>query len=349
MNLQYCGSSSPVNKFRFGALFDVIGNVWQWTESLFYAFKGFEVYPLYEDFSTPTFDGQHNIIKGGSWASTGNLAVRDSRFAFRRHFYQHAGFRYLESSEEVQTFESDYIDDPLVVEECERGWGENEYCFANLSEELAKRSIALAKNKKKALVVGCGTGRTVFELARDFDEVEGIDSSARVFRVAVAMKAKGNIHYILKSEGDNVTIKEKYLDSYKLSSTKERVSFFQADAANLKQMYKDYDLIIAEVMLNKTYDPKHFLEMIHDRINKDGILVVAHSPQWSEDITTKDNWLGGYRGDDGEIVLSATTIDRILEKKFNKIGKSSKISYLVSNEESQMLLKVADVTFWQIR
>lgn len=43
----------------------------------------------------PTFDTRHNVFCGGSWASTGNEATRHARFAFRRHFYQHASFRYV--------------------------------------------------------------------------------------------------------------------------------------------------------------------------------------------------------------------------------------------------------------
>ena len=58
-------------------------------------FNNFTVHPLYDDFSTPTFDGKHNLIKGGSWISTGNELLKSSRYAFRRHFYQHAGFRYV--------------------------------------------------------------------------------------------------------------------------------------------------------------------------------------------------------------------------------------------------------------
>jgi hypothetical protein len=64
-----------------------------------YPFTGFEVHPIYDDFTMPTFDDKHNMIKGGSWISTGNLRIPQSRYAFRRHFFQHAGFRLVEPSD----------------------------------------------------------------------------------------------------------------------------------------------------------------------------------------------------------------------------------------------------------
>ena len=48
---------------------------------------------MHRSFSTPCFDGAHNMIMGGSWASTGDEASAYSRFHFRPHFFQHAGLR----------------------------------------------------------------------------------------------------------------------------------------------------------------------------------------------------------------------------------------------------------------
>lgn len=86
-------SSTPVNHFKHGPFYDVIGNVWQWTRTPMYPFNGFKCHPTYDDFTIPTFDDQHNLFKGGSWVSCGNLASPFSRYAFRRHFFQFAGFR----------------------------------------------------------------------------------------------------------------------------------------------------------------------------------------------------------------------------------------------------------------
>ena len=124
INLERYASSCPVDECAFGDFYDIVGNVWQWTETPISGFAGFEVHPWYDDFSTPTFDTQHNLIKGGSWISTGNEATRDSRYAFRRHFYQHAGFRYVES--EADEFDvtdvrvnADYL--PVKIEQLKRG------------------------------------------------------------------------------------------------------------------------------------------------------------------------------------------------------------------------------------
>lgn len=95
LNLAHFASSVSVDTFFHGKVYDAIGNVWQWTSSTMDGFEGFAPHVLYDDFSVPTFDTKHNILKGGSWISTGNEIVRASRYAFRRHFIQHAGFRYV--------------------------------------------------------------------------------------------------------------------------------------------------------------------------------------------------------------------------------------------------------------
>lgn len=57
---------------------------------------------LVQDFSTPVFDGQHHVIVGGSFASTGNEASVFSRQNFRPHFHQHAGFRLVAPMKEEE-------------------------------------------------------------------------------------------------------------------------------------------------------------------------------------------------------------------------------------------------------
>ena len=47
--------------------------------------------------SSATFLNCYVIFQGGSWVSTGDEASRFARYAFRRHFFQHLGFRVVKS------------------------------------------------------------------------------------------------------------------------------------------------------------------------------------------------------------------------------------------------------------
>eukprot|EP00117_Sycon_ciliatum_P002388 scpid36519/ scgid5121/ Iron(II)-dependent oxidoreductase EgtB len=99
LNMSFC-SSTPVDYYKKNSagFFDTMGNVWQWTEDHFNGLPGAKFDYLYHDFSTPYYDGWHNLILGGSWISTGDSASSFARFWFRRHFFQHMGFRVVRST-----------------------------------------------------------------------------------------------------------------------------------------------------------------------------------------------------------------------------------------------------------
>lgn len=64
--------TTPVNTYPNGrsayGCNDMLGNVWEWTASIFDAYEGFTSYP-YTGYSQVYFDGQHQVLKGGSWAT----------------------------------------------------------------------------------------------------------------------------------------------------------------------------------------------------------------------------------------------------------------------------------------
>jgi len=97
------GSESPVNFSTpsQSGFYDVFGNVWEWCEDYFAPLPGFKAHYLYSDFSMPCFDNEHNIIMGGSFISTGDEASCWARYSFRRHFFQHAGFRLVHPKEKT--------------------------------------------------------------------------------------------------------------------------------------------------------------------------------------------------------------------------------------------------------
>jgi iron(II)-dependent oxidoreductase len=61
------------------------GNVWEWTGDKFEGYAGFKPYP-YPEYSEEWFDGDHRVLRGGSWATREPLLRTSFRNFFRRHF-----------------------------------------------------------------------------------------------------------------------------------------------------------------------------------------------------------------------------------------------------------------------
>ncbi len=71
------------------------GLVWEWTDSWFAPYPRFTAYP-YPGYSAHYFDGQHKVLRGGSWATPANLR----RPSFRNWYPPHirhifAGLRWV--------------------------------------------------------------------------------------------------------------------------------------------------------------------------------------------------------------------------------------------------------------
>lgn len=348
INLEHYASSCPVDQFQQGPLFDIIGNVWQWTETPITGFEGFQVHPYYDDFSTPTFDGQHNLIKGGSWISTGNEATRDARYAFRRHFYQHAGFRYVVSEQEV-TFEPDvYESDPLIAMYCDMHYGPEHFGVPNFPARMASLCAERMQGRPctRALDLGCATGRSSFELAKTFAHVTGLDFSARFIRIGVELQRRGRIRYTIPTEGALETFCEQRLDALGLAETADRVEFFQADACNLKPIYDEYDLVLAANLLDRLYAPRKFLADIAGRIRPGGLLVLASPYSWDKQYTEPAEWLGGYRVA-GEPYSTLEGLQDALRDTFALVGEPEQIPFVIRETARKHQHTVSEVTVWE--
>ncbi|HKR01678.1 MAG TPA: ergothioneine biosynthesis protein EgtB [Pyrinomonadaceae bacterium] len=81
--------TTPVGSFARGAspygCLDMTGNVWEWTSSPFLGYAGFKAFP-YPEYSETWFDGDHRVLKGGSWATQASSLRISFRNFFRRQF-----------------------------------------------------------------------------------------------------------------------------------------------------------------------------------------------------------------------------------------------------------------------
>jgi 5-histidylcysteine sulfoxide synthase/putative 4-mercaptohistidine N1-methyltranferase len=349
INLEHFASSCPVDKFKQTEFYDVIGNVWQWTESPIDGYEGFKVHPLYDDFSTPTFDGQHNLIKGGSWMSTGNEATRDSRYAFRRHFHQHAGFRYVSSKSE---------DVPITaVTKCEmqtdvsrllhHHFGLSSYQVNHDLQQILKLVQPYVSPDSKVLDLGCGAGRLAFELAKITNHVDGIDFTARHIQHCLDLKEQGQLRFAMPTQGEIFDFHEVTLESLGFEQSPENLHFAQGDGLNLKPQFTDYDVAICYRVIEYSYHPQVLLQQLSQRVKAGGVVVLGSSYAWDQSITDVPNWIGGFKRN-GENLSSEVHLFEIMSAEFDLLEETQVSSQFELDQRTSQTAN-NHITIWRKR
>jgi 5-histidylcysteine sulfoxide synthase len=275
-NLHF-GSEGPVDLFAANSrgFHDVLGNVWQWSEDSFHPLPGFEIHPYYVDFSTPCFDGEHQMILGGSFISTGDEASAWARFHFRPHFFQHAGFRLVLSDEEAvpagqDTPDNKYEEDAVLNQYMLFHWGaedaqRDEQISAAIGhpqtqpfmQTMAGLVAKYSERRGAVLDLGCAVGRASFELARDFRGVMGIDNSQRFIQTAERLRQKGALPYQRLESGHFSTPMMAVIDP---EIERSRVSFRVGDACQLPAVHRPYDAVLMSNLLCCLPDPAGCLQ-----------------------------------------------------------------------------------------
>ncbi|MEY8200059.1 MAG: 5-histidylcysteine sulfoxide synthase, partial [Colwellia sp.] len=376
INNEYFASSCPVNMFSQGEFYDIVGNVWQWTESAIDGFNGFSVHPLYDDFSTPTFDGKHNLIKGGSWISTGNEAMQNSRYAFRRHFFQHAGFRYVVSTNEnvPNLADNHYETDTHVCQQLHNHFEQLNSLSASLSlaeqqsskgQSLTTNEQPLANNYLKTLAntiikavdkyrgipmptcldLGCNVGGLSFMLAQYCSHIDAVDFSARYIQYGVKLQQGESIRYVMPREGELIDFHEFTLPTG-LHVESNDIHFSQGDISNLKNIFIGYDVIVVQNVLEQSYDPALFLAHIHQRLNAQGLLVIISDYQFTEKTTEKVKWLGGQKIN-GENVTGFEALTTLLSKNFILVNEQEMTQIIKTNKRHFTVVQ-PHLTIWQL-
>lgn len=309
------GSSTPVNLFPSNKLgfHDVFGNVWQWQED---HFNGLTTHThwLYDDFSGPCYDGRHNMILGGSWISTGDEASRFARFAFRRHFLQHAGFRIARSvtdsdesvplpvrlvNTEVYVLGSGieenkvYLDQKIQPEfhpsanvqykfesqSALYGIMEMEFGFRkSFPVVVAELCQNLTKSydiqPKSSLWIGAGTGRGPFTLSRTYRQILAMDYCARFLETAMKIQNGTNVTF---PAGDG-SMTASLLPTDKPENIKFKQFTWIANEVPI-----DNDLTVV-TFLERTNEPKAWLLRLGEVTKQSGLVVVAsHDGSWGKE------------------------------------------------------------------
>lgn len=309
--------ASPPTAMGFG---DVFGNVWQWCEDAFAPLPGFAVHPYYEDFSTPFYGGEHQLLLGGAFAATGDEASIWGRIPFRPHFLQHSGIRLaLSAGSKIEKPKAIKQDEAVAEVDVDANTrrelnqrmllhygsmaetlGPAVLDTAGLSlchnyvhhvvELLVDTARAQGLQLQSALDVRCAVGGTTFGLSKYFNTVVGVDPNQAFITAANTMARSGSRMYERRDNGGRMTNLCARLDT---AAHPERVTFQTADVCSLPSELTGFDaVLLADASPSPLSDPDAFIERMagpHSIVRPGGLVLLSdeilNSPTLSESHT----------------------------------------------------------------
>lgn len=307
INLKY-GSASPVNLFppSTAGVCDAQGNVWQWVEDHFNGLPGFKSHYLYDDFSSPCFDGRHTMILGGSFIATGDEASRFARFAFRRHFIQHAGFRVVRSvnstpvrltcmpgsepevgaiprvceknvtqttNNQLWTESDDYREDRLRQEYLDADTA----AYPDALVETVSPVFTETSASARVLVVGAGTGKVPLLLSAKDDQKRTIVAQDYCGVLTDAGEKLGKEGQFKLQDGTIVVAPK--------GAKTDRIQFMQLTWLPVEIGL--FDLVVVDLFLERALNSKAWLvRFIGDILNANGTLVIVCSEEKLDEVNT---------------------------------------------------------------
>ncbi len=370
LELQFSSESSSKIAAKQDGIAHVFGNVWQWLEDHFNPLEGAKVHRLYDDFSTPCYDGQHQMIMGGSFISTGDEAGQFARFHFRPHFFQHAGFRLVlaESDNDGQAYRFDgdgqqsnpyetlavlneYMTLHYAAPETQLPFQSGPQHALSFPQRTANLLIDFCRKldvpMQRALDIGCAVGGSSFALASAFEKVVGVDLSKQFIDTAQSLKENLKFPYQVKIEGD---IYEEALASVEPGAA-DRVEFRQADACSLPAEFIDFDAVLIANLLCRLPSPGACLgrlEGMRGLLRSGGIVVIVSPYTWMEKFTPREVWLGGYYDDDGKPHFSQDGIKAMLGDQFQLLHRQD-MPLLIREHRRKYQYIVSDALVFQKR
>jgi putative 4-mercaptohistidine N1-methyltranferase len=363
------GSESPVNAHPTElGLSDVFGNVWQWCADDFNPLPEFRIHRYYDDFSTPCFDGEHKMILGGSFISTGDEASPWARFHFRPHFFQHAGFRVVSSAVTDnggavligKGNEHPYETEKMLSDYLLLHFGESGQQMPFMNElsgatQFPKRCAELVNDwtsklgltRNRVLDIGCAVGGASFELAKSFKQVTAVDISQKFIETANRLKRDGELTFDLIEEGQITSSHRVQLDA----NARTNVEFRRADACSLPPEFLDFDAVLIANVVCRISSPMSLINRLSgDRgiVRPGGLLVMTTPFTWMEEFTPRDVWLGGFIDPDGKPRYSIDGLKDVMTENFELIQELD-MPLLIREHRRKYQLIFTKATVWQRR
>ncbi len=208
------GSEGPVDHSPTTSqgLHDAGGNLWTWSEDTFNPLEGFTPHPYYEDFSVPSYGGQHQLILGGAYISTGELGSIWARHFYRPHFLQQAGIRLVVAPESTVDSEARAELDRVLLGQygtAEQAFGRAGHPLAataaypdRLTARFTEAAAAAGVELRRVADLATAAGGLAFSLARHPVEVVGLDDRPSFITAADRLAEGTDVGYRVPGRGE---------------------------------------------------------------------------------------------------------------------------------------------------
>lgn len=187
---------------------------------------------------------------------------------------------------------------------------------------------------RRALDVGCATGRSSFELSKTCQEIISIDYSHAFIQAARSLQSKGRIAYEISREGNMTDPLTAFLPD---NINADRVTFQQGDAMDLPSSLATFDLVHAANLVCRLTEPMRFLSRLPSLLDPGGHLLLTTPCTWLAEFTPPDRWPTGSTLD---------WLKDILSPNFTLLQQRD-LPFLIREHARKFQWSVALGTVWQ--
>lgn len=164
----------------------------------------------------------------------------------------------------------------------EEAWQDHRPYWQAVSEASKPRN---RDRRRRALDLGCSTGRHTFELAKNSELTIGLDLNLDHLRKADRFQRTGTVRYKRVTGGTRF---EEIETNYKPT---ENAFFIMGDALNPPFKMESFDHVSALNMLDSVKVPLILLGQINALIRHGGTLLLGSPYEWKQEISEPAEWL----------------------------------------------------------
>ncbi len=202
-------------------------------------------------------------------------------------------------------------------------------------------NVKALPNASRALEIGCGVGRSSFELSHYCESVLAIDNSKTFISVAKQIQETGQKEYLITVEGAQ---RHRRIARRPAESRPEHIVFRCEDALNLiEEPFTAFDVVLVANVLCRMHNPLAFLQALPQLTALGGQLILISPYSWSQEFTPKNNWLGGVEDNAGKNSLDY--IQGALQDSFD-LNRVFDMPFMIREHFRKYELVIAQATLW---